>query len=327
MKFISTIEHHVHNPGGSVEQYARTKRLSLAQEIRGAVKIYLDTRFWLLLRDVRLSRPVPPLAGELLCTLETLVKQKRALCPISVDTFAEVFKQSDPDTLRATVQLIDDLSLGVSILELRERLQLEVFHFVREKTMGCKAVHTLDDLVWTKTAYVLGFMTPTFHELPAETNVAMQKAFVDQMWGVTLVDMLDQMGADADAPKIWFSNDVTDTLNAGKFSHAHEYSSFKQLFLNELAGILDVDKPMFADLMRHIYEADTRAIAPSGDAALADSGRLLANLIYHAFRLNRVKAELPSYRVLAGLHAAVRWDSTRKYDVNDLHDGMSHLLA
>ena len=53
---------------------------------------------------------------------------------------------------------------------------------------------------------------------------------------------------------------------------------------------------------------------------------MFANLIYHAFRLNKLTSELPSLRVSAGLHAALRWDKTRKYKRNDLHD-FHHAVA
>jgi len=327
MKFINTYQHHLQNPGISVEQYVQRKQIKLAQETRCAKKIYLDTKFWLLLRDARLGRPATVDVHNLLGMLETLVLQKKALCPLSVDIFAEVFKQSDPSTLRATVRLIDDLSMGVSIIELVQRLKLEVFHFIRETTKGQGAVHALDDLVWTKTPYVMGFVTPVNSNLNLEIDTAIQKGFIDQMWLVTLTDWLDQLGNDVgEGRKGWFSGDIAEQLNEGKFSHTHEYLSFKQLFLNELAGILDLHKPMFAELWAHIYESDTGKTITSEEAAQADAGRVMANAIYNAFRLDKIKAEFASFRVSAGLHAAVRWDPKRKYKTNDLHD-IHHAVA
>jgi hypothetical protein len=134
MKFVDTLNQHMQNPAESVEQYARAKRIALAGDIRCAKKIYLDTNFWIWLRDARLGHPRSNEVSELLRILEALVAQKKALCPLSVETYAEIFKQSSPSTLRATVQVIDDLSTGVSLMEFGERLQLEALHFIREKT-------------------------------------------------------------------------------------------------------------------------------------------------------------------------------------------------
>lgn len=320
MKAVDTIEHHLQNPEGSVEQYVRTKRLKLAEEMRGCLKIYLDTKYWILFRDVHLGRSASDEVKALLGTIETLVVQKKALCPISVDIFAEIFRQSDPKTFQATVKLVDDLSRGVTILEFGERLRLEAFHFIRSKTLGDKAVCALDELIWTKVAYVLGFVTPTSPNLADDVDRAVQKAFVDQLWVVTLTDIADILGTSATGRPGWFSNDVADALNAGKVSHVHEYSSFKELFLNELAGILDLQKPMLTDLMNHINQANTRKTVAPDEVAKTDAGRLIVNLIYNAFRLDKIKSELPSFRIGAGLHAAIRWDSKRKYKVNDFHD-------
>lgn len=327
MKHVNTLEYHLQNPGASVATYVRNKRLELAHEIRGTRKIYLDTKFWICLRDARLGKPASASVGRLLTILEELVRQKKVLCPLSVDTFAEVFKQSDPATLRATTDLIDDLSMGVTILEHRERVELEAFHFIREKSKGTGTVRPIDDLVWTKTAYVLGFVTPSFYKLPVELNTALQKSFVDQMWVTTLGQMLSQDEANTkDRQESWFPTEITNQLNLGKSASTHEYSSFKQLFLNELAGILDAHKPMFSDLMRHIRLEENDSQESPMNMEFAEAARYVTNLIFHAFRLNKIKSEFPTFRVSAGLHAAMRWDRTRKYKVNDLHD-IHHAVA
>ena len=46
----------------------------------------------------------------------------------------------------------------------------------------------------------------------------------------------------------------------------------------------------------------------------------MVNLIYHAFRLNKITTELPSLHVMAKIHAAARWDKNRQFKPNDLYD-------
>jgi len=55
-------------------------------------------------------------------------------------------------------------------------------------------------------------------------------------------------------------------------------------------------------------------------------GLELANLIYHAFRLNKLAHHFPSLRISAGLHAALRWGRNRKYKASDLFD-FRHAVA
>lgn len=52
----------------------------------------------------------------------------------------------------------------------------------------------------------------------------------------------------------------------------------------------------------------------------SDSGQLFANMIYNLFKLNKIEQEIPSFRIHAGLHAAVRWDKKQRYQDNDMHD-------
>jgi len=325
MKIVNTLHQHIQKPGESVEAYARRKRIELGRDIQFTPKVYLDTKFWVFLRDARMGRPSSDHVVKLVQLLEALVSKRLVVCPISLDTFVEMFHQTDPKTLSVTAQLVDDLSMGVAMLTLDERIRLEVFHFVREKTIGAGSVYSPNELVWTKMANVWGFMMPSCDVFPADLDTVMQKAFVDQMWSITLADMLDQLGPKA-VSSIPRFNDIAPKLNQGKFAHLDDCSSFKQLFFSELAGILEEYKPVFKDLMTYIYEADTGQRPTADELSADDSGRMLANLIYHAFRQNKINTELPSFHVYAGLHAAVRWDTKRKYKPNDLHD-FHHLVA
>ena len=319
MRNIDTLAYHIENPNVSVETYVRQKRIELAHEIKPINKIYLDTNFWVRLRDARLGRGTGNDALNLLHILEKLTAKGIAICPISSDTFAEIFKQTDFNTLGVSAQLIDDLSKGVVLLSMKERIDLEVIHFVREKSKGVEHVYTLDEMVWTKIAYVFGFCTPTSKALPPDLDCAIQKAFFDQFWVITLADRLEQMGEDVlhRIPKL---SDISQKLNDGKFSHADECKSFKQLFLAELSGILDVYRSDFQGLIRYLYESETGQSLNADEISSDDSGQTIANLIYHAFRLNKIKSELPSFRISAGIHAVIRWDKERKYKPTDLHD-------
>ena len=319
MKNVNTLEYHIKNPDVSVERYIKSKRIELAHEIQSAKKVYLDTNFWILLRDARIGKVTDNNIAQLLHVLEDLVAKNLAVCPISNDTFSEIFKQKDAKTLKASIQIIDDISKGIAILSAKERIDLEVFHFIGGKTKGSDSVYTLDELVWTKVAYVMGFVTPVLDSFPPDTNCAMQKAFIDQMWVITLSDFLEQMGVDT-AIQIPQFLDISQELNKGKFAHINEQKSFKKIFLSELAGILELYKPDFQNLMEYIYESDTGQSLSRDEIASDDGGRMVANLIYHAFRLNKIKSELPSFRISSGIHAAVRWDKGRKYKPNDIHD-------
>src|SRR4030042_3403405 len=239
MKIVDTFEKHRSDPDKTLEAYTKDVRLALGVEIKNCKKIYLDAKYWLLLRDVLLDRAKNKHLSELLSLLRSGVQAEKAICPISEAIFREVLKQSDPLTLKETVKLIDDLSKGVSILSEEERIRFEILYFILKNTKGEDSVYSPDVSVWTKLSYVLGAIDPTSTPFLPEEELVIQKAFFDQMWSTSLSEMVEIMGMEAilNMPQL---NDLSALLNDGKAGHAHENKSFKQIFLSEFAGVLDL---------------------------------------------------------------------------------------
>ncbi len=217
MKIVNTLSQHLKMPDKSLRSYLKQKQLDLVRNIQAAKKVYLDTKFWLLFRDARLGRDVGSDTVALLNLLEAGAAKGKVVCPISTDTYIEVFRQNDPVTLRACAELIDDLSRGVAIIELRERISLEVHQFIRRNSKGADAVHAMEELIWTKLPYVFGFVTPTSKSLPPELDLAIQKAFLDQLWVTTITEMLE-VGGETAGPMTKPFADISDQLNRGKLS-------------------------------------------------------------------------------------------------------------
>jgi hypothetical protein len=317
MKLINTFEFHKNNPSDSVEQYIKRKRVELSQEIRTSKKIYLDTNYWILLRDARTKGNVDGRIAKLLHLIEGLVKSGQAVCPISTDTFWEIQKQTDSKTLKATAHLIDDLSKGIIIISLPERFDMELIHFVRTKFKH--SVYTLDEMVWSKIPYIVGFATPVSKTLSPDINIALQKTFIDQMWSVNLIDMLELQGSKNIMNPPNYDN-LSNTLRQNKLKHLNDFKSFKQLFLGELSGILDIYKQRSESLMAYLFERETGIKPSKEDLKESNFSQYFANLIYHAFRLNKIKTDFPSLHVMAKLHAASRWDKNKQINSNDIYD-------
>jgi len=136
---------------------------------------------------------------------------------------------------------------------------------------------------------------------------------------IPLTDILDFLCEKAISWKPAFI-DICKQLNEAKFAHINDNNSFKQLFLSELGGILDLFKPNFQSLMVHLYESEIGRNVTADEITSDNAGQMFANLIYHAFRLNKITSEFPSFHVMAKLHAATRWDEYRKIKPNDLYD-------
>lgn len=141
----SRIEFHRRNPDVSLRSYMRDKRCQLGSAVISIQRIYLDQRFWLLLRDVYLGRSGDKATSDLLTLLRYLVSQGKAIYPISESVFIELLKQSDESTRLATAQLIDDLSLGITLIPFDERVRQELCNSFYEQA-GAKDLISLSSL-------------------------------------------------------------------------------------------------------------------------------------------------------------------------------------
>jgi hypothetical protein len=303
-----------------VAAYVRQKGIALAREIKNRKKVYLDTRYWVMLREARLGRSKNRNDCAILNRLETLVKSQQAVCPLNADIWFELRKHKDPAILTASAQLIDDLSLGVCLLPIDQRLRLEIRHFLDVLSQKSDAVSAIDESVWTTSAYSFGFCTPNFIALSREDNIAAQKAFADHMWTLRLADRLKLEGADVVATRETPFKDISRQLNDGKFSHLEDHASFTSLFLTEVRGIIDAYQSDLSWIMQDVYEQKTGAFLTDAERVNDKSSQRIADLICQRFQTDEAGSEFPTIRVSAGLHAAMRWDKMRRFKPHDTFD-------
>lgn len=302
MEHVITPKFHKNNLSDPDEKYKR-KCVELSHQICKSKKIYLDTKYWILLRDARTNKNVNDNTVKLLRLIESLVGSGHAICPISTDVFWEIQKQMDDNTLISTAKIIDDLSKGIIISCLPERQDWELIHYFRTTSKHPAYLHEkYDELVWTKIPYVLKFCLPVINDIHQDENRKFQNVSMDYMWDIKLTDMLKKTGQNIIIPPPYYI-DHSDTLNQIKYEHISDQKSFKKLFLIELAQIFNSHKRHSKGLVASFYNS------PS-----------IINIICHVFELNKITTELPSFHVWAKLHAAFRWDKSRQFKPNDIYD-------
>jgi hypothetical protein len=181
----SSFAKHKAEPNVSVDEYVRARRIELGRSLDHRRPVYLDLRYWIILRDALLNRTADPTAKTLLDLLRRQVRAGRIFCPISGAVFLELLKQKDLSTRSATAQLIDDLSLGVTLAPEPERIGTELAHFLYSQR-DQQALYPLQWLVWSKLSDVLDVVHPTDTGFQPQTELMIQKAFFDHMWGMSL---------------------------------------------------------------------------------------------------------------------------------------------
>lgn len=181
-------------PGISLEAYVREKQIALAKSLEGKKAIYLDIKFWIILRDVVRELRTDTTEKELLQLLRAGVQRNLLFCPISDSTFGELLKKVDLKCRQVTANLIDELSLGVSLIPYDMRARTELAHFFHAARTP-NAVHPLKHLVWTKLAYVFGSIHPKNTVFSPLQELALQKMFFEDMWKISMREMIDRFGS------------------------------------------------------------------------------------------------------------------------------------
>ena len=93
-----TFERHRAEPDLSPADYLRWLRIELGESLISRWAVYLDTKYWIYLRDAHLERPQHHTHPELLERLVELVMAGKAFCPLSATTFVEISRHSPPGT-------------------------------------------------------------------------------------------------------------------------------------------------------------------------------------------------------------------------------------
>lgn len=301
-----------------LQVYVRSRQLELAAGVEGKQAVYLDIKFWIILRDVVTGVRDSAAEQELLFLLREAVRRNLIFCPISDSTFAELLKKVDLKSRQVTSDLIDELSLGVTLIPYDQRAATELAHFLHS-ALAPGEMHALNDLVWTKLAYVLGFMYPQGTPLSAAQQLGMQKMFVDHMWTISLREMVDHIGG-LPLPDLRRFETLAETLNELNAKHSGELQTFELTYENEVHGILDAfmeESVDIAEQMRQMEFGEGQIPSPE---QREKQGRQLHNLLFAAFKRDATKQALRTLHILATLHAAIRWNRQQRLKANDFLD-------
>lgn len=315
----SSIDRHRASPEVSLDRHTRSRLLELGAMLAPRKAIYLDLCFWILLRDAMRSG-APDVGLQMLSTLRGLVKSGVAFCPISDGTFLELFKQTDSASRVATAGLIDELSLGVTLVPFHLRVGTEIAHYVHSAKPGAN-LYPLRELAWSKLSYVMGFVHPTKMAFDVATNLAIQKAFFDHMWNnVSLVQMCSHLGeAFVHADPLHFRQ-TSSNLNEQNQIHAADLKSFRKTYKDELIGVLDLFAGTLAQILAPMLPLEAGPLPADGTGERAEVDRQCLSFLVGALGTEVGRKAIRSLHIKSLLHAAVRWNKKQALKPNDLFD-------
>ena len=214
--------------------------------------------------------------------------------------------------------LIDELSLGITLIPFEMRVGTELAHFLHSARTP-NEVYPLTSLVWSKLVYVMGFMHPRGTPFDQATELTMQKMFFDDMWAISMLEMIYFIG-DQMLPNPEHFSSLAQKLNQLNALHATELRTFPQTYDNEVHGILDAFNDVTIDIVSQMVSDEHGDRPPLTLEQRTEEGKQLHNLLFAAFEREATKDALPSLHILASLHSAVRWNKQQQLKANDYLD-------
>jgi len=314
---------HKSEPNVSTEGHIRRLRTALGESLAHRHAMYLDTKYWIYLRDAHLDRPKKPEHSELLGALRELVAAGKVFCPLSASTFVELLKQSDRVCREATAQLVDDLGLGVALCDEQERICTEIAYLIY-KYGTRRELYPLQSLVWVRLPFVLGTLDPRLEIVGAGDGPAIAKAFLDHLWAQSMTDIVARVGWQYAPP--YDLGPTATRLNESNAAHAHELKSFEDTYCKEIEGALDLFTGVGIEVVERIFEETTGERAESTPESRAKHAPEIYGLLVGVARAGKGAEAFPTLHVQAKCHAANRWDQRRRLKANTLLD-FHHAVA
>jgi hypothetical protein len=294
----------------SFNEYRRQRYEELQTFAAKRRKIYLDTKFWIWLREPQAS-PYPSAMATLLDKLRDGASEGSICCPVSYPMFVEATKIFPLSRRYQHVRAMDELCEGVALRNPFDIFELEVLEFFIRNSPALRNLPLRPDSVWCPVGHMIGEKYPFHPMLDGRAQDAAHKFILDAMWEMTMADLVMQ---DVPHPRM----DTAQKVNAERSLNPRGTKTFEQLLKEELHGALEAMFPHIRNALKDL--ASVFGISAEPADVTPEAFRPVINLIREAVTQNLDQAAIPSLRIRSALHAAIRLDDNRPFRENDFPD-------
>jgi hypothetical protein len=291
----------------NMEHHLFQKQKKLLNSISGKSMIYLDTNYWITLKD-QASNNLDN--RDFFNLISYLHKSGKAVFPISEVTFYEVRKRANVESLKKTLQVIDEFSQGITFLTRHDLIRRELKTYLSRLEAAPLNSHFLTKLFF---AIHPDFLNSPFSK--ANSNPMSEQFMIDSFWNTSLVDNNDLLSMRGHKPFVF--NDNTEYLDEQKKIHENENNTFQEMFLSEVNGIIEEYEHIINEVFLKMSLESPHNFKLWEQELETHSFK---KVIFNEFEMNNITNELPSLSIIAGLFANNRWDKTKKSNKNDTMD-------
>lgn len=241
--------HHANGTDVDHKMYREHYQKALLNGLSCTKLIYLDTNYWVWLRQAELGCGTAA-AVRLLQTLRAMVRSREAICVSQLNSFLELGKQEET-SLRTTACLLDELTEGISIASMFDLREWDCGQYISAK-LGIQAQNGLSN--WTKVGQIHQHLLP--HKMPGPvTEVGREvvlKSTIDALWNATFEDVFGQFSWDTkNALKADIAPEVIARVEERRMKQLAEGKSRVQVRSNEFSQLLnETFRPIFTDQLR-----------------------------------------------------------------------------
>ncbi len=253
--------HHCNGRDIDASVYQELYRSVLLNGLSRTKRLYLDTNYWICLRDAELGCGTPD-AIRLLQTLRAMVRSREIICVGHFPSFLEIGKQ-DETCLRVTASLLDELTEAVVIASPDNLLAFECAEYIEAK-LGFQLHHGLS--VWTKAGLIHNQELPnqiSEPTTPVSSNVIL-KSLIDTLWNASFKDIFGTFEWDTKSslnPDI--DQEVLLQVEQRKKEQEAKGLLRKQVRQNEFLQVVSEQlRPVFTDQLRkwHIQQGFSQGL-------------------------------------------------------------------
>jgi hypothetical protein len=306
-------------PGSEVKKRIKQNDLGVAAQIRKKVKVFLDTKYWVILRETHLGIRSDKASTELLKSLSQAVQNGIAICPITEDIFYEIAKRKDEESFRLTIQLIDELSSGICLKSYESRLVGEIQRLILTLNFPEKEWHNVEELVWTKISSILGMKIPIIPGVDEKSLLALQIDFFEFIWSVSLSEICQISGFKNLLDNIVQPPDMSTEANTDK-TNEFGNMSYNRRQVEEVRVILMREIDAIENVAAFLLDRfPDKFRTHSDDIRLSEQLCIILIAIFYAEKQSTL---LPTLDIESRISSEIFVDETRPHKANDYYDAM-----
>lgn len=317
----AAIKRHEETEEISSSEYRLHMRSMLSRLLRTRLRIYLDTAYWVRLRDCELGRPRSKQDEALYSLLATAAKKRLVVVPVTEPLLREIMKQTVAATRAATAAVVDRISYNVALTGARARAIHEVNDWYRALAGEESVGNGLFD--WTWAVHLFGEMRPKVTIDDERLAARLEKALEDEMATTLFSSMVEQLYRnEMEFEDSWAR--IAEENNRLKQTVWDPEMSFSEVYLEECQGYWNSMWPFF---MEHAENVLRKAPFLKGSETEEQLFDHTSRLVKASIQLDQLGVFLPGMQIHAGANAALRTQKGRQFKAGDAEDHYHAIAA